>query len=39
MPYKKTSKKRCKECGFIVRSKNHNKGEHHVRGKEGKYKP
>jgi len=27
---------RCQECGFRIRSKNHEKGDHHNSGKKGK---
>jgi hypothetical protein len=32
----RTSKKWCEKCGFKINGKNHEKGDHHTRGKEGK---
>jgi len=30
-------KEKCKDCGFRIRSKNHESGNHHKKGSDGKY--
>ena len=32
-------KEKCWQCGFKIRGENHDKGEHHLQGKNGKHEP
>ena len=32
-------KEKCWHCGFKIRGGNHDEGEHHLQGKNGKHKP
>jgi hypothetical protein len=32
----RTAKNYCEKCGFRIRGKNHETGDHHIKGKDGK---
>lgn len=34
----RTAKNHCEKCGFHIRGKNHEEGDHHKRGEKGKIK-
>ena len=38
MKQKKSNVRYCKECGFKIRGSEHEDGDHHKRGKEGRHK-